>query len=225
VLAERVVLKASAVVRTPAGQSFAHAAAFPCAGVTAWNALVGPASPVTPADTVLTLGTGGVAIFALQIAQMFGARTIATSSTTWKREKLREFGADVVIDYAASSNWHEEVRAATGGRGVDFVVETGGERSLPSSIEACSPGGCVTTVRPFLGEEAVDVDAKLIHGRGLTLRGVYVGPVTMLRDALRTFAAAGVQPIIDRSFDFQDAPGAFMYLRSGTHLGKILIER
>lgn len=225
VLAERVVLKASAVVRTPADQSFAHAAAFPCAGVTAWNALVSHASPVTAADTVLTLGTGGVAIFALQIAQMFGARTIATSSTTWKREKLRELGADVVIDYAANSHWHDEVGAASGGRGVDFVVETGGERSLPSSLKACAPGGCVTTVRPFLGEEAVDVDAKLIHGRGLTLRGVYVGSAAMLRDALRTFAAAGVQPIIDRTFDFDDAPAAFVYLRSGTHLGKILIER
>jgi len=156
---------------------------------------------------------------------MFGARTIATSSMTWKREKLRELGADVVIDYAANSHWHDEVGAASGGRGVDFVVETGGERSLPSSLKACAPGGCVTTVRPFLGEEAVHVDAKLIHGRGLTLRGVYVGSAAMLRDALRTFAAAGVQPIIDRTFDFDDAPAAFVYLRSGTHLGKILIER
>jgi NADPH:quinone reductase-like Zn-dependent oxidoreductase len=225
VLAERVVLKASAVVRTPPGQSFAHAAAFPCAGVTAWSALVSHVSPVTEADTVLTLGTGGVAIFALQIAQMFGARTITTTSMTWKREKLRELGADVVIDYAANAHWHEAVRAASCGRGVDFVVETGGERSLRSSIEACAPGGCVTTVRPFLGDEAVDVSAKLIHGRGLTLRGVYVGPTAMLRDALRAFAAANVQPVIDRSFHFDDAPAAFAHLRSGTHLGKIVIER
>jgi NADPH:quinone reductase-like Zn-dependent oxidoreductase len=225
VLAERVILKASAIVRKPADQSFARAATFPCAGVTAWSALVSHVSPVTATDTVLTLGTGGVAIFALQIAQMFGARTIATTSTTWKHDKLRELGADVVIDYGANAHWPEEVRTASGGRGVDFVVETGGERSLPSSIEACAPGGCVTTVRPFLGEEAVDVDAKLIHRRGLTLRGVYVGPTTMLCDALRAFAAAGVQPVIDRSFHFDDAPAAFAHLRSGTRLGKIVIQR
>jgi alcohol dehydrogenase len=225
VLAERTVLRASAVAPIPAGQTFAHAATFPCAGVTAWNALVGPASPVKRTDTVLTLGTGGVAIFALQIAQMYGARTIAATSTTWKREKLRDLGADVVIDYAADPCWPDQVCAATGGRGVDFVIETGGERSLPGSIEACAYGGCVTTVRPFLGKEAVGIDAKVIHGRGLTLRGVYVGPTRMLRDVLQTFAAVGVQPVIDRSFHFDDAPAAFAFLRSGMHLGKVVIER
>jgi NADPH:quinone reductase-like Zn-dependent oxidoreductase len=223
VLSERVVLEAAAVAKIPRALSFAEAATFPCAGVTAWHGLMGHEFPVAQGDTVLTLGSGGVSVFALQIAKLAGAAVIATSSSPAKLERLRELGADVLLDYTAA-DWDAAAIQATGGRGVDFIVETGGAATLGRSLRSCAVGGCVTLVG-LLSGQATDADAGLIHERSLTLRSIYVGPVTMLRDCLAAFAASGVRPVIDRVFGFAEAPAAFGYLRSGSHLGKIVIER
>jgi NADPH:quinone reductase-like Zn-dependent oxidoreductase len=223
VLSERVVLEAAAVARVPEAFSFAEAATFPCAGVTAWHGLMGNEFPPGPGDTVLTLGSGGVSVFALQTAKLAGAAVIATSSSPAKLERLRELGADVLLDYTGP-DWDAAARLATGGRGVDFIVETGGAATLGRSLRSCAVGGCVTLVG-LLSGQATDADAGLIHDHSLTLRSIYVGPVTMLRDCLDGFAASGVRPLIDRTFGFGDAPAAFGYLRSGNHLGKIVIER
>lgn len=224
VLSGRVVLEAGAVVAIPAGMSFAEAAAFPCGGVTAWHALVGHAFPLGAGDWVLTLGTGGVAMFALQIAKLRGARVVAMSSSERKRELLRELGADAVLDYRSEEDWERGIPRATAGHGVDFAIETGGAGTLQRSLEACAVGGCVTLVGVISGE-AKEADAGLIHGRELTLRSVYVGPTTMLEAVLAAFAAAGERPLIDRSFAFADAPAAFARQRSGEGLGKVVIER
>jgi NADPH:quinone reductase-like Zn-dependent oxidoreductase len=190
--------------------------------VTAWHALVGCPSPAGAGDTVLALGSGGVAMFALQIARLRGARFIGTSSSEAKRERLRALGADVVIDYAATPLWGRDVQQATGGRGADFVVETGGAATLEQSLEASARGGCVTLVGVVSGRAAT-ADAGLIQSRELTLRSIYVGPLTMLHDAMRAFADHGVRPVIDRSFGFGDAPAAFDYLRDARHVGKVVI--
>jgi NADPH:quinone reductase-like Zn-dependent oxidoreductase len=223
VLCERIVLEASAVAKIPEAFSFAEAATFPCAGTTAWHALMGHAFPPAPGDVVLTLGTGGVSVFALQIAKLAGATVIATSSSSAKLDRLRELGADVVLDYTAD-DWDARAIQATGGRGVDFIVETGGAATLGRSLRSCAVGGCVTLVG-LLSGQARDADAGLIHDHSLTLRAIYVGPVVMLQDCLNAFAASGLYPRIDRAFGFEDARVALGYLRSGGHLGKIVIER
>jgi NADPH:quinone reductase-like Zn-dependent oxidoreductase len=217
VLSEFAVLQA--VTKIPDGLTFAEAATFPCAAVTAWHALVGAGQD----DTVLALGTGGVAMFALQIARLRGARFIATTSRAGKRERLRGLGADVILDYAATPDWDREVQQATGGHGADFVVETGGAATLGQSLQACARGGYVTLVGVLSGV-ADTADASLIHHREMTLRSIYVGPLTMLAESLQALAGHGVHPVIDRSFGFGDAPAAFDCLREARHVGKIVIE-
>jgi NADPH:quinone reductase-like Zn-dependent oxidoreductase len=224
VLSDLVVCQATAVTKIPDALTFAEAATFPCAGVTAWHALVGHQSPVGADDAVLALGTGGVAIFALQVARLRGARFIGTTSHEAKRERLQVLGADVVLNYAATPGWGQETQEVTGGHGADFVVETGGAATLDQSLQACARGGCVTLVGVISGV-ADTADASLIHGRELTLRGIYVGPLTMLRDVLQAFADHREHPVIDRSFGFDDAPAAFAYLRKARHVGKVVIER
>jgi NADPH:quinone reductase-like Zn-dependent oxidoreductase len=223
VLSQTAVFPASAVARIPDALTFAEAATFPCAGVTAWHALVSFDSPAGAADSVLALGSGGVAVFALQIARLRGARFIGTSSSEAKRERLRAMGADVVIDYAATPQWSLEARLATGGHGADFVVETGGAATLEQSLRACARGGCVTLVGVLSGRAAT-ADATLIQGNELTLRSVYVGPLTMLDDVMQAFAGHGMRPVIDQSFEFADAPAAFDHLREARHVGKVVIE-
>ena len=224
VLAQTVVFPAAAVATIPEGLTFAEAATFPCAAVTAWHALMGCESPAGPGDTVLALGSGGVAVFALQIARLRGARFIGTSSSEAKRGRLRAMGADVVLDYAATPQWSQAVQEATGGHGADFVVETGGPATLGQSLKACARGGCVTLVGVLSGLAAT-ADAELIQRRELTFRSVYVGPLTMLKDVMHAFAGPGVRPVIDRSFGFDDAPAAFDYLRAARHIGKVVIEQ
>lgn len=141
-----------------------------------------------------------------------------------KRETLRALGADVAIDYAATPQWGLEVQQATGGHGADFVVETVGAATLEQSLKACARGGCVTLVGVVSGRAAA-ADAGLIQSRELTLRSIYVGPLTMLHEAMQAFADHGVCPVIDRSFGFGDAPAAFDYLRDAGHVGKIVIEQ
>jgi NADPH:quinone reductase-like Zn-dependent oxidoreductase len=223
VLSESVVLPASAVTPIPGDLTFAEAATFPCAAVTAWHALVSFPSPPGPGDTVLALGSGGVAVFALQIARLRGARFIGTSSSEAKRERLRAMGADVAIDYAATPQWSRDVRQATGGHGADFVVETGGAATLEQSLKASARGGCVTMVGVLSGLAAA-ADAALIQSNELTLRSIYVGPLTMLDDVMNAFTGHGVRPVIDRSFGFSEAPAAFGYLRDAGHVGKVVIE-
>ena len=224
VLSETAVFPASAVVKIPGPLTFGEASTFPCAAVTAWHALLGCPSPAGTGDFVLALGSGGVAMFALQLARIRGARFIATSSSEAKRERLRELGADVVIDYAATPQWWLEARQATGGHGADFVVETGGAATLEQSLKACARGGCVTLVGAISGR-AASADAGLIQSQELTLRSVYVGPLTMLDDVMHAFAGHGVRPVIDRTFGFADAPAALGYLREARHVGKVVIEQ
>jgi NADPH:quinone reductase-like Zn-dependent oxidoreductase len=211
------------VAKIPDPLTFPEAATFPCAAVTAWHALVGYESPAGTGDIVLALGSGGVAVFALQIARIRGAGFIGTSSSEAKRERLRGMGADAVLDYAATPEWSLEALQATGGHGADFVVETGGAATLEQSLKACARGGCVTLVGVLSGPAAT-ADAELIQRNELTLRSVYVGPLTMLNDVMQAFAGHGVRPVIDRSFTFGDAPAAFDHLREARHVGKVVIE-
>lgn len=219
VLAEEVVLRARGVVPVPSGLTFAEAATLPCAALTAWNALVG-AARVKAGDTVLLLGTGGVSIFALQFAQLLGARVIMTSSSDDKLARAREMGAWRTVNYVARPDWEEDVLSLTGGRGVDAVVEVGGAGTLERSIAATRVAGTVVLIGVLTGGQ---INPMMIMRKSIRLQGVYVGPRRMFRDMNRAVDAHGVRPVIHREFPFDSAPDAFHAMAGAGHFGKLVV--
>lgn len=218
VLAERIVVPATGVVRIPDDWSFEEAAAYPCAGVTAWNCLFGGRG-VRPGDTVLVQGTGGVSTFALQFAKATGARVIATSSADEKLARARDLGADELINYRTTPDWGARAAEIAGGEGVDFVVEVGGAQTLDQALRAVRPGGEVALVGVLTGF-AGPVNTGAILMKAVDLRGVYVGSVADLRAAMQS----GVRPMVDTILSFEEADRAFERLRSGEHRGKVAIS-
>ncbi|MEX0921715.1 MAG: NAD(P)-dependent alcohol dehydrogenase [Rhodovibrionaceae bacterium] len=221
-LCEYKVLSQEAVVRLPDSLSFEQGATLPCAGLTAWTALGGTA-PVRAGDTVLTLGSGGVSIFALQLAKALGARVITTTSSAEKAVRLRELGADEVIDYREAPSWGARVRELTEGHGVDRVVEVGGPATVNQSLQAVARGGEVVLIG-FLTSENPGIDYFDLKGTGATLRAISVGDRPGLEALVRAVALSGLQPVIDRVFPFGQTRAAFEYLQSGKHIGKVVVE-
>ncbi len=220
VLAEVATLAAHGVVRAPAHLTDAEVATLPCAGLTAWNAIV-ECGGVKAGDTVLLLGTGGVSIFALQFAKMHGARTIITSSSDEKLERARQLGADVTINYRSRPNWDAAVLEATGGRGVDLTVEVGGAGTLPRSIPATRIAGTIALIGVLSGGQ---IDPASFMRRSIRMQGIYVGSRRMFDDMNRAIAANGMRPVIDRRFSFAEARGAYHAMEGAGHFGKIAIE-
>jgi len=217
-LAEHMAADASALVLLPEHLSFEQACTLPCAAVTAWNALVG-GRLLTPGDTVLTVGTGGVALFALQFAKVLGARVIALTSGAPKAERLRSLGADEVVDRQVHAQWWPEVRRLTRGAGVDHVVETGAIDSLPQSLAACAANAEVALVAA-LGQGSLDAAAL----RGLvTIRRVFVGSRTSFESMNRAIAQHRLTPVIDRVFAFGEAHLAYEHFADQRHVGKVVI--
>ncbi|OBF50017.1 alcohol dehydrogenase [Mycobacterium sp. 852002-53434_SCH5985345] len=221
-LTEYKVVSREAVVGIPAAIPDEQAATLPCAGVTAWNALGGP-TPVRAGQTVLTLGSGGVSVFALQLAKVSGARVIATTSSARKAETLRALGAAEVINYRSNPNWGEQVRDVTEGRGVDRVVEVGGPATIEQSLRAVAVSGEVTLIG-FLSDDNPGVDYFLLKGSGATTRSITVGDRADLQDLVRAVATTGLTPVIDDVVDFGQAKSAFERLRDGKHVGKLVIR-
>jgi NADPH:quinone reductase-like Zn-dependent oxidoreductase len=219
-LAEYVTLKEDGFVRIPDYMSYEEAASLPCAAVTAWNALVTEGS-LKPGDSVLVMGTGGVSIFALQIAKMFGARVIATSSNDAKLKRLRELGASDSINYKTTPDWDKAVLEATGGQGVDHVVEIGGAGTLPRSINAVKTGGVVSLIGILAGAGTIDPMTLLF--KNARIQGILVGSREMFESMNRAFAVNQVRPVIDKVFPFDHARDAYRHLESGTHFGKVCI--
>jgi NADPH:quinone reductase-like Zn-dependent oxidoreductase len=221
-LTELAVLEEDGIVRLPAGLSFEEGATLPCAGVTAWHALVEIGS-IKAGDIVLVLGSGGVSIFALQFARLFGARVIATSSSAAKAERLRAMGAEAVIDYRATPDWDKEVMKLTGGRGADITVEVGGAGTLPRSFLATRLGGRIAVIGLLTGAGA-EVDPMPILRRNLRVQGLYVGNRQMFEAMNRAIEAGGLKPVIDKVFPFAQAKDAYRHMKSQTHFGKIVIS-
>jgi NADPH:quinone reductase-like Zn-dependent oxidoreductase len=217
-LAEFVVADEEAWVKVPAHLSFQEAATLPCAGVTAWSALNGPRR-VLAGENVLTIGTGGVALFALQFAKIFGARTIAITSTAEKVELLKRFGADDVVDYTQNPDWDRLVRQLTGGRGVDHVVETGSVATLHKSLAACAWNAEIALVLALAGG-TIDVSAL----RGLaTARRLFVGSRASFQAMNRAIGQHKLRPVIDRVFPVREARAAYEHFEARRHIGKVVI--
>lgn len=220
-LAEYKVVSEESVVRLPDSLSDEQGATLPCAATTAWVALGGP-HVMQPGQAVLTLGTGGVSIFAVQLGKALGARVIATTSSAAKAERLRELGADDVINYAAVPDWGDRAKALTAGHGVDRVVENAGAGTIDQSLRAVSAGGVVALVG-FLSGKAPGLDFSRLMGASATIQPIHVGSRTDLQDVVRVITTLKLQPVIDQVFTFDQAPAAFARLRSGQHIGKIVI--
>ncbi|UJR86631.1 zinc-dependent alcohol dehydrogenase family protein [Sandaracinus amylolyticus] len=222
VLSTEVRLRDEGVVIAPAHLSDVEAAALPCAYVTAWHALVDHGR-IAAGETVLVQGTGGVSIAALQIAKLFGARVIATSSQPHKRERVLAIGASDAIDYASDREWGKTVRQRTGGIGVDHVVEVGGAGTMAQSLRAVTSGGSVYVIGVLAGgAETLSVLPVLMNE--VRLQGVMVGPRESLEALCRALTThPEVRPVIDRTFDFHDAPAALAHLASGAHFGKVCL--
>lgn len=225
-LAEYVVLHEEGLVRLPPHLSYEEGATLACAGVTAWNAVVGKGRTVA-GDTVLVQGSGGVSLFALQFAKALGARVIATTSSDHKAERLRALGADQVVNYNATPDWDAEVLRLTEGRGADVVVEVGGAGTLPKSVAAARVGGRVVLVGLLTqGRDTATVSELFLSLflRDITLSSVHVGSRQDFEAMNRAIAQNGLHPTIDRRFPFAAAPDAFRYLESGAHFGKVVIS-
>ena len=219
-LTELAVLEEDGVVKLPAGLSFEEGATLPCAGLTAWHALV-EIGNIKAGDIVQIQGSGGVSIFALQFARMFGARVIATSSSAAKAERLKKMGAEAVIDYRATPDWDKETMKLTGGRGADITVEVGGAGTLPRSFLATRLGGRIVVIGLLSG--MAEVDPMPILRRNLRVQGLYVGNRQMFEAMNRAIEAAGLKPVIDTVFPFAQARDAYRHLKSQNHFGKIVI--
>ena len=221
VLCEYRIFPEHSVVRAPENLSYEEAASLPCAALTAWHALF-EKGETKPGDRILTLGSGGVSVFAIQFAKLSGAVVFATSSNDSKLDRLKALGADHGVNYLTHKNWDEEIKTLTLGEGVNHVIEVGGGGTLTTSMNALSHGGTVSLIGRLTGTEN-KIDPRPIVAKGLTVNGIYVGSVSMLQRMCRTIETKDVKPIIDRSFDYRDVAEAYDYLRSGTHFGKVVI--
>jgi NADPH:quinone reductase-like Zn-dependent oxidoreductase len=221
VLAEYRLFPAHALVQTPSHLSDEEAAALPCAGLTAWSAVV-KLGGVKPGQAVLTQGTGGVSLFALQFARMCGARVIATSSSDVKIERLKSLGADVTINYKTTPDWGKKARELTD-HGVDLVVEVGGVGTLNESIRATRIGGTIAFIGVLAGPSPANTRLPLMVMQQQRLQGVTVGSVEDLQEMCDAVSLNGMKPVIDRTFPFDQVREAFAHMASGSHFGKVAI--
>ena len=220
-LAELGVFPEDAVVQIPADWTFAEAACLPCAGVTAWNAIV-VAGQTKLGETVLLQGTGGVSVFGVQIAKMIGATAVITSSSDDKLARAKALGADIGVNYKGNAEWPKAVMEATGGKGANVVLETVGPGNLDKSFAAAAFNGRVELIGGF-EQATAPLTSMAIVGKNLNLRGIAVGSRKMLADLLALMVQNEQKPVIDARVPFADAANAYELMISQKHLGKIVI--
>jgi NADPH:quinone reductase-like Zn-dependent oxidoreductase len=220
-LADFVALDHEGLVSVPQHLTDEEAAALPCAGVTAWHALV-TQGKLVPGDVVLIQGTGGVSLFALQFARLAGARVIATSSSDAKLERARQLGAGEGINYKTTPEWSDRARSLTGGIGVDHVVEVGGAGTIGQSLKSIRPGGRISLIGVLAGGGSFNLTPILM--KKVCVQGIYVGSREMFESMNRAIAQHQMRPVIDRVFPFTDVPAALRHMESAAHFGKICIR-
>ena len=208
--------------RAPIGYSAIQSATLPTAATTAWRGLIDQAG-VQPGDVVLTQGTGGVSVFAVQFAKMAGCRVIATSSSDQKLEKLRLLGADEVINYRSTPDWGTHAFELTDGQGVDVVMEVGGAGTLPQSIRAIGIGGRISLIGVLAGYSG-EISTVELLAKSAVLRGIAVGSRQNQLDMIRAIENCQIEPVTDAQYGLEDLADAFRYQESQQHFGKICIN-
>lgn len=217
-----VTAPAAAFTRAPHDYTVEESATLPCAGVTAWHALMVD-GPVRPGETVLVQGSGGVSVFALQFAKAAGATLIATSSSDEKLERLGAIGADHLINYRRQPEWSAAIQDITNGQGVDHIVEVGGTETLQQSILACAVDGHIALVGGVSGRQ-VQIATTLLTRHHIRIQGLTVGSRRHQLDMIRAIEANGIHPVIDRRYPIDELADAFIHLESGRHFGKIGVD-
>lgn len=220
-LAEHLVMHQESAVRVPEHLTDPEAASLTCAGLAAWAALTRPL-PVESGATVVTVGTGTVALSAVQFARIHGARVISVTSSPEKAKRLRELGADETIDRTGTPDWERAVLDLTDGEGAEHIVDAVGLNTLPKSVAAGAYNAQVTLIGAFPGGEPV---TNPFAGQYLSIRRIAVGSRTEFEAMNRAIAAHGTRPVIDRVFGFDEAADAYRYFRDGRPFGKVVIQR
>jgi len=223
VLAELTVFDEQDAVVVPAHLSAEAAATLPCAAVTAWHALI-ENGRVTPGESVLIIGTGGVSIFALQFARLAGARVLAISSSDQKLERARSLGAEGCVNYRNTPEWDQEILRLTHGRGVDHVIEVGGAGTLGRSMTAVGVGGRIQLIGVLTGRGGEPPSPYGLLGKQASVQGVFVGSRGHFERMNAAIAAQRLEPVIDRVFGFDDAVAAYRHLEQASHFGKVVIR-
>lgn len=220
VLTEEMVVPEKGLVRIPEHLSFEEAATLPCAGLTAWNALI--TGSLKPGNSLVVQGTGGVSIFALQFGLLMGARVIVTSSSDEKLQRALALGAHEGINYRTSPDWEKRVKELTGGAGADQIIEVGGALTLPQSMRAVRPGGQISLIGVLAGSG--EVNPVPIFMLNLRVHGIFVGHREMFEDMNRAIGLHRLHPVVDSVFQFPEARPAFELMERGGHFGKIVIR-
>ncbi|MEH6446302.1 MAG: NAD(P)-dependent alcohol dehydrogenase [Oceanospirillaceae bacterium] len=220
VAAEYVVFNSQAVIKIPDYLSYQEAATLPCAGLTAWNAVV-EQTQLKPGDSVLILGTGGVSLFAMQFALMMGCEVIVTSSSDEKLQQVKLLGAHHLINYKTEPNWVDKVREITAGEGVNFIAEVVGGSHLNQSLKCIRTGGIIAQIGAIQGVVEGAVDTAEIMYNAVNIKGVEVGSKAMHQRMLQAMQVHKMKPIINKVFDFTELAAAIDYQGSGGHFGKI----
>lgn len=221
VLSEYAVFPEGALVATPAHLDNIAASTLPIAGLTAWAGLIDHAG-IKAGDVVLTQGTGGVSIFALQIARATGARVIATTGSAHKAARLLELGASDVINYKEDKAWHETVLRLTGGEGVHATLDIAGTESVTSSLKSVRLNGFVGLIG-FISGAVLPVDFFTMVTHQVRLQGIMVGSRESFDNLSRALVTSNIQPVIDQVFPMEDTKAAFTHFASGAHFGKVVI--
>ena len=219
---EYVTAPVDAFTHAPKNWTHTESATLTTAGLTAWRALF-CFEPLKPGDSVLIQGTGGVSIFALQFAKMAGATVIATSSSDEKLVRLKQMGADHVMNYKTESEWGQKARELTGGRGLDHIIEVGGADTLDQSLDAVRVGGQVLVIGILSG---LTTDMNIVKAliKQARLQGVLVGNRTQQQDMVEAINANHIKPVVDRVFPLEGIVDAFKYQETNQHFGKICLE-
>jgi NADPH:quinone reductase-like Zn-dependent oxidoreductase len=221
-LCDRIVLHEDGLVRVPDHLSDEEAATLPCTGVTAWSALVDQGG-LRAGETLVVLGTGGVSVYALQLAKLVGARVIVTSSSEAKLERARSLGADETIDYTKTPDWEKRVRELTGGEGADHVLEVGGGGTFARSVKATRVGGTISLIGVLAGN-STEVNLTPILMQNIRVQGVMVGSRETFETMNRAVAQHRLRPVVDRVFPFAEAREALAWMAGQQHFGKIVVK-
>ena len=221
VLREFGTFSEESVVSIPGHLSYEEASTLPCAALTAWNALA-TSGKVKAGESVLTLGTGGVSVFAAQFARIFGARVIATSGNGDKIERLRSMGFEEVVNYRERDDWDKAVLEIVGKPGVDHVVEVGGAGTLAKSINSVRIGGHVAMIGALTG--AAGFNPTTVFMKSIRLQGIFTGSRKMFEDMNKAITVNQLKPVIDRVFEFDEAREALRHMESASHFGKIVVR-
>ena len=219
---EQITAPSGWFTHAPTSYSHAEAATLTCAGLTAWRALVVDGG-IKPGDTVLVQGTGGVSVFALQFAKAMGCTVIATSSSAAKLDRMKDLGADHLINYKETPAWGMAALTATGFVGVDHVVEIGGAGTLDQSMIATRNGGHIAVIGVLAGYSG-PVSTVMLMGKQLRVQGLTVGSQQQQRDMIAAINVWGMKPILDQSFPLARLGDAFRHQESGAHFGKIVVD-